>query len=470
MTLPESVAFEVLLVAGGAALAAGLLIGLGLGYVRRVRLEAELEVRIAELEARDSAEAEREAALALAEEKLRASFGRLANEQFRQHTETFLRLARENLGAHHERAKGELAAREKAIENIVRPIREALERTDLQLQELEKTRREAQGALQTQLSAMAASHTELRAETRNLVNALRRPEVRGQWGEITLRRLVELAGMVEHCDFSSQSHRATESGSIRPDMLIRLPEDRLLVVDVKTPLEAYLEAMQAENETERRAAFTRHAAIVAERIRELSTKAYWKQFENTPEFVILFIPGDQFLSAALSQRPALLDDALRQNIILATPTSLVALLKAVAYGWQQVTLAENAAEIRKLGTQLYERLNAFAAHLLQIGKSLGDGVKAYNRAVGSLERMVLPGARRFTELGVSPRQELATVPPIEETPREATSLPDADTSAEGGESVDSAAEREPEADETRDETGKGGGSASERLAISTATE
>jgi len=467
MTLPESVAFELLVAASAVALVAGLLVGLGIGYVRRVRLEAELSVRVAELEARDSAEAEREAALALAEEKLRVSFGRLAHEQFRQHTETFLKLARENLGAHHERAKGELAARERAIENIVRPIREALERTDSQLQELEKARREAQGALQAQLEAMAASQSELRAETRNLVNALRRPEVRGQWGEVTLRRLVELAGMVEHCDFSVQSHRATENGAIRPDMLVRLPENRLLVVDVKTPLDAYLEAMQAENEAERRAAFARHAAIVAERVRELSTKAYWKQFDNTPEFVILFIPGDQFLSAALSQRPALLDDALRQNIILATPTSLIALLKAVAYGWQQVKLAENAVEIRKLGTQLYERLNAFAAHLLQIGKSLGDGVKAYNRAIGSLERMVLPGARRFTELGVSPRQELTTVPPIEETPREPAVL--ADVSAEvDGKSADPSSNGDAVADEARDETA--GESAAGRLAISTTTE
>src|SRR5690606_20744040 len=217
------VPFDLLLIAAAVALALGVLLGLGIGYVRRVRVEAELHIRNAELEARDSAEEEREAALALAEQKMRASFARLAHEQFRQHSETFLKLARENLGSHHERARGELAAREKAIENIVRPIREALNRTDSQLQELEKARRHAQGALQAQLEAMALSHTELRAETRNLVNALRRPEVRGQWGEVTLRRLVELAGMVEHCDFSVQSYRATESGSIRPDMVIRLP-------------------------------------------------------------------------------------------------------------------------------------------------------------------------------------------------------------------------------------------------------
>jgi DNA recombination protein RmuC len=242
--------------------------------------------------------------------------------------------------------------------------------------------------------------------------------VRGQWGEITLRRLVELAGMVEHCDFVSQNHQATDTGAIRPDMVVHLPEGRMLVVDVKTPLDAYLEATEAQDDAARRAALERHATIVGERVRELASKSYWSQFEKSPEYAILFIPGDQFLSAALAERPELLDEALRQNIILATPTSFVALLKAVAYGWQQVSLAANAAEIRGLAVQLYERLATFAAHLGDLGKSLGDGVKAFNRSVGSLERMVLPSARRFTDLGVKPRQPLATLKEIEEMPRD----------------------------------------------------
>ncbi|HEX7080233.1 MAG TPA: DNA recombination protein RmuC [Gammaproteobacteria bacterium] len=425
MTLPDTVSFGLFLLGAGSCLLVGALAGLAIGHVGRVRLKAALQVRTAELQARASAEAEREAALALASERLSATFGELASQQFRSHADTFLKLARESMGVHHERAKGDLAAREQAIENLVRPIREALQRTDVQLQELEKSRRESQAVLQAQLEAITASQRELSVETRNLVSALRRPEVRGQWGEITLRRLVELAGMVEHCDFVSQSHRATADGAIRPDMVIHLPEGRQLVVDVKTPLDAYLDAIQSEDEAAKRAAFARHAATLAERVRELSAKAYWTQFEKSPEFVILFIPGDQFLSAALSQRPALLDEALRQNIILATPTSLVALLKAVAYGWQQVTLTENAAEIRRIGTQLYERLNSFAGHLLQVGKSLGDSVKAYNRGIGSLERLVLPGARRFTELGVTPRQELPTLSPIEESPREGAAVVEA---------------------------------------------
>jgi DNA recombination protein RmuC len=213
-------------------------------------------------------------------------------------------------------------------------------------------------------------------------------------------------------------------------MVVHLPEGRDLVVDVKTPLDAYLEATEASDDGARRIALARHATIVGGRVRELAAKSYWSQFEKSPEFVILFIPGDQFLSAALAENPDLLDEALRQNVILATPTSFVALLKAVAYGWQQVALAENAAEIRRLAVQLYERLTTFGEHVTDLGKALGDGVKAFNRAVGSLERMVLPSARRFTDLGVQPRQRLGALKEIEETPRElAPTLPSAETPA-----------------------------------------
>jgi DNA recombination protein RmuC len=419
-----------------AAAFAGLALGLWIGWLRQRPLRRELHAKEAELRNRANLEIEREHALALASERLSSVFGQLASQQFQSHTETFLKLARESLGAHNERAKGELAAREQAIESLVRPIREALGRTEAQLQELDKARRETHGSIAAQLEAMAMSQQALSLETRNLVGALRRPEVRGQWGEISLRRLVELAGMVEHCDFVSQSHLATESGAVRPDMVINLPEGRQLVVDVKTPLDAYLEATEAGTDAARRTALERHAAIVGGRIRELANKAYWSQFEKSPDFVILYIPGDQFLSAALTERPALLDEALRQNIILATPTSFVGLLKAVAYGWQQVALAENAAEIRGLAVQLYERLTTFTSHLSAIGKALGDSVKAFNSGVGSLERMVLPSARRFTDLGVQPRQRLSAVNPVEETPRESPVRDATDVAANEPQSVE----------------------------------
>jgi len=401
----------------------GLAIGLLIGLWRAMALTRELALKDAELRSRSAAELERERMLTLAAERLGTAFNQLADRQLQSHSETFLKLARETLSVQTERAKGDLTARELAIDALVAPIREALARAERQLHELDKSRSETHGSISKQLEALAASQQTLSAETRNLVSALRRPEVRGQWGEITLRRLVELAGMVEHCDFVTQSHQATENGAIRPDMVIRLPDARDLVVDVKTPLDAYLEATEAATDADRRAALERHAAIVAGRIRELAAKAYWSQFERSPEFVILFIPGDQFLSAALAERPGLLDDALRQNIILATPTSLVALLKAVAYGWQQTALAQNAAEIRTSAVQLYERLTTFASHLGLVGKSLGDSVRAFNASVGSLERMVLPSARRFTDLGVQPRQRLVPPKSIEELTREVAEAP-----------------------------------------------
>jgi DNA recombination protein RmuC len=405
----------------------GIALGWLLAQLRVVKLRTELAFREQEIKQAGLIEQEREQALTLAGERLGSAFARLASDQLKSHSETFLHLAQEHLATHHERAKGELAAREQAVERLVQPIREALQRAELQVQELEKGRREAHGTITAQLEAVTATQKALEEETRNLVSALRRPEVRGQWGEITLRRLVELAGMVEHCDFVTQSHQTTDTGSIRPDMLVHLPEGRTVVVDVKTPLDAYLDATRAPDERSKQAALGRHAGLLAERVRELAGKRYWAQFEQSPEFVILFIPGDQFLSAALEQRPALLDDALRQHVILATPTSLVALLKAIAYGWQQARLAESASEVRRLALELYERLGSFVGHLTQLGKSLGTGVIAYNRAVGSLERSVLPGARRFTDLGITPRERLPELKTIDEQTRTPRPAPDDDS-------------------------------------------
>lgn len=399
-----------------------LLAGLAAGYLLGRRRQAEAEREVVRLQAllgtEEALRRERESALQQAEQRLAATFADLAGRSLSANSETFLRLAQQNLGAQQERAKAELAEREKAVESLVKPIREALDKTAREIGAIEKARNEAYGSIRTQLSAMTADQQALQAETRNLVNALRRPQVRGQWGELTLRRVAELAGMVEHCDFFEQETQAGAAGSIRPDMIVRLPDRGELVVDVKTPLDAYLEAMEATSDADRRTALQRHARNVADRVRELSAKAYWAQFPASPEFVILFIPGDQFLTAALAENPGLLEDALRNKVVLATPSSLVALLKAIAYGWRQLSLERNAEEIRRLGQDLYDRLTPFVGHLARLGKQLESGVRAFNDSVGSLERKVLPGARRLTELGISARQELESPAAIETAVRE----------------------------------------------------
>ena len=360
---------------------------------------------------------ERDAAFDLANAKLTEAFADLSNRSLQANSDTFLKLAEQRMETQQERAKGELNEREKAVEALVKPIRDALEASQKQISELEKSRSEAYGGIKSQLEEMQLNQKSLTQETHNLVNALRRPEVRGRWGEITLRRLVELAGMVEHCDFVEQVHTQSDGQIIRPDMVVRMPDQRELVVDVKTPLDAYLSAAEAKDDAERKKGLERHAKNVRNHIRMLSSKAYWDQFEQSPEFVILFIPGDQFLSAALSEEPDLIEFALSKHIILATPTSFVALLKAVAYGWRQMAMADNAKEIRALAEDLYARLATFVSHMNKVGRQLSSSVENYNKAVGSLERNVLPGARKFVELGVHPKKEVEKLDSIEAVPR-----------------------------------------------------
>ncbi len=360
---------------------------------------------------------ERDAAFELANAKLTEAFADLSNRSLQANSDTFLKLAEQRLETQQERAKGELNQREKAVEALVKPIRDALEASQKQISELEKSRSEAYGGIKSQLEEMQLNQKSLTQETHNLVNALRRPEVRGRWGEITLRRLVELAGMVEHCDFVEQVHTESDGQIIRPDMVVRMPDQRELVVDVKTPLDAYLSAAEAKDDVQRKLGLERHAKNVRNHIRMLSSKAYWDQFEQSPEFVILFIPGDQFLSAALNEEPDLIEFALSKHIILATPTSFVALLKAVAYGWRQLALADNAKEIRALAEDLYARLATFVSHMNKVGRQLSSSVENYNKAVGSLERNVLPGARKFVELGVHPKKEVEKLESIETVPR-----------------------------------------------------
>ena len=399
---------------GVPALLVGLLLGALISWLIASRRHARLEATINNEEA---LQREREIAFETARSQLTTAFSELANQSLKSNSENFLRLAKEKLGAQQDQAKRDLGDREKAIEDLVKPIRDSLQASQKQITELEKTRSEAYGGIKSQLEAMQLSQHSLTQETQNLVKALRRPEVRGRWGEITLRRLVELAGMVEHCDFQEQVHSVGDDQVIRPDMVVRMPNQRDVVVDVKTPLDAYLEAVEAKDDTQRQLALRRHARNVREHIRTLSSKAYWSQFTNSPEFVILFIPGDQFLSAALSEDPDLIESALSQQIILATPTSFVALLKAVAYGWRQLALADNALEIRQLAEDLYGRLTTFVTHMNKVGRQLASSVESYNRAVGSLERKVLPGARKFVELGIQTKKEMEKVETLDPVPR-----------------------------------------------------
>jgi len=394
------------------------------------RLQGEVEVRMGLWQ-----EAEQ------LKQQFAQQFSHLSGEALQRNSQQFLQLAEQNLKQYQEGAKAELAKREQAIEGMVKPIREALQKTEQQIQQVEKDRKEAFGSLAAQLRAMAETQTHLQAETSNLVQALRRPEVRGQWGELTLRRVVELAGMVEHCDFYEQETATAESGTTRPDMVVRMPESREIVVDAKTPLDAYISATQAADATERRAQMERFARHVRDKVRELAGKAYWSQFENSPEFVVLFIPGEQFLGAALDIHPELQEEALRQKVILATPNNLVALLKTVAFGWRQQAVAENAERLRREGATLYERVVTFTDHLVKLGRNLRQSVDSYNRAIGSLEHQLLPGARRFTEMGIQPRKTLDDPQQIDVTTR---AVPQEDAAGETRSETDENADAAPE--------------------------
>jgi DNA recombination protein RmuC len=414
----------VLVVAALAALAIGALLGALIVQLRAGRhieaLRVQLATAQARLEASTLQEAERVGLLEQSETRLRAAFDSLAGETLRTNSEVFLQLARESLGREQAVAQGALKEREVAIAQLVDPLRSALERTEAQVQALERERRDAFASLRTQIETLAGGQAQLQRETRNLVTALRRPEVRGRWGELTLRRLVELAGLSEHCDFSEQLHLFSGEGALRPDLVVHMPDARDLVIDAKTPLDAYLAALDASTDEERAQALRRHAQQVETRVRELASKSYWTQFERSPEFAVLFLPGDQFLSAALAERPELLENALGQSVIIATPSTLVALLKAVAYGWRQSAVAHNAQVIRDLGQELHRRLTTFHGHLGRMGQRLSSAVDAYNAAVGSLDRQVLPQARRFVELGVTADGPLETLEPVEQLVRGAT--------------------------------------------------
>ena len=415
----------------GVALGIAALLGVLITYlIVRTRFDREAQslkddsnVLLTKLKVEQAQHKQKIEALHEARTQLSESFSALSKHALDANNESFLHLAQQKLGQFHTRAEATLSEKEKSIETLIKPVTEALQKTEKQITEIEKERRQAYGTITTQLKLVTEAQHGLQSETEQLVRALRRPEVRGQWGELTLKRLAELAGMVNHCDFEEQSQQQVEDGkNIRPDMIVRMPERRELIVDAKTPLDAYLNAIQADTPEQREMHLKHHAKKVRERMKELASKAYWAQFKQSPDFVILFIPGEQFLTSALDYDDQLLEDAFANRVILATPTTLVALLRSVAYGWQQAAMSKNAEQIRDLAQDLYKRLHTFCSHLQRVGKNLDDSVANYNKAIGSLERQVLPGARKFTELGVQAKEEIPASDEIEKKAREVATL------------------------------------------------
>ena len=330
--------------------------------------------------------------------KLEETFQALANAALRSNQSAFLDAARTTLETTRVAMSGDLAQKQTAIEGavggMVQPLAASLGRLEAHVRELELAREKAYGSLGEQVQSLAR-------ETATLSTALRSPQTRGRWGEVTLRRVAELAGMVHNCDFSEQETREADGGRIRPDMIVRLPGDRSLVVDAKVPLTAYLDAAGAPDEPSRRAALQRHGQQVAEHVRQLSSKQYWNQFQPAPELVVLFLPGDHFFSAALECRPDLIEEALAKKVVIATPVTLISVLKGIAYGWNQEQLAENAQEIRRVASELYERVQLVQEHYSDTGRLLEKTVESYNRSVGSWDSRLVPSLRKMRELGVS---------------------------------------------------------------------
>jgi DNA recombination protein RmuC len=351
---------------------------------------------------------------AMAEDRFRA----LSADALKSNNEQFLTLAKQTLGTYQSEARGELEKREKAVAQLVAPITEQLGKVDTRLEKLDRDRLQTTSKLDEQLRAMVMSQDRLRGETGALVAALRKPQARGRWGEMQLRNVVEMAGMVSYCDFAEQVTVHDADRTLRPDLIVNMPGGKKVVVDAKAPLQAFLDAYDATDDAARERHLAEHARLLRDHVRKLSARSYWSQFSEAPDFVLLFLPGEHFYNAALEADPTLIQQGVDQQVLIATPTTLIALLRAVHYGWQQEKVAENAREISELGRDLHTRIGTVAEHVQRLGKRLGGAVEAYNQAVGSLETRVLVSARRFSEHGVvGPDKQIAPLDPVDVVPR-----------------------------------------------------
>ncbi len=415
---------------------AGFAIGGAIAWlVARARGAAALAQVSATLDAERKHAGEREALLKQGEQQLRESFRALSSDALRENAESFLQLARGTLEEARVASTTDLEGRQRAIGEMLGPIREALDRVDGNLRHVEVARAGAYESLLTQVASLADAHQELSGRTRHLVDALKSPVVRGRWGEMQLRRVCELAQMEEHVDFVEQGSVGGREGMLRPDLQVLLPGGKAVIVDAKAPLQAYLDALEAPDDAARDALMRQHARQVRDHITRLSAKGYWEQFPQAPEFVVMFLPGETFFSAALQYDPGLIEYGVERRVVPASPTTLIALLRAVGYGWQQERVSRSAEEVRALGRELHDRLRSFATHLDSMRGGLEKAVDAYNRSVGSLEQKVMPQARRFRDLGVASATELPVLTPVERTLRAAAATAPA-TTEENGDSSD----------------------------------